>query len=335
MNVTASHRHRIWFPATAAALTVWGMIGVFGDKAGYTGALYWHDYTIPEVRPGGPLDEAGFQPGDSVVRVEGISVEELGMYSRWPRSLSRRPGESIEMVVERGGQMVAGRVVFRESTSGVSRMRLGALLIGLSFLWCGVWAFFTTPSMPALRLATMGVVAGLALPGPNLGTWNGVRDHIQVAGLALLTLLLLRFFLFFPRPKRPARSRAVGSLLYAPWVAFLACLVLELIYHPRLYHSFGGFFSVMSLGYTLLAAAAVIHTAVSMPRTRLRESGMAFILIGLFLALVPNVVLIVMRILAPALRFPGSSLAPFLLAAIPVTMALGVKKDYASGQPTR
>jgi hypothetical protein len=326
MNVTAIHRHRVWILAAAAALTLWGMIGLFGNGAGYTGALYWHDYTIPEVRPGSPLDEAGFQPGDLVVSVEGIPIEKLGMYSRWPRFLSRRPGESIQMVVEREGELVRGEVVYRERPGRVSGMRLGASLIAVSFLWFGMWAFFTTPTRHGLRLAAIGLVTGLALPGPNLGTWNGVKDHIQIASMVLWVLFLLRFYLFFPRPKRPALNRLVTGLLYAPWLILLFCLVLELAYHPRFYHSFGGFYGMLMLVYGGLALAAVIHTGVTTSREDLRESGMAIVLWAILVAVLPNLVAVAGWFIPPGFDIPGSSFFPLLLAVIPLGMALGVRK---------
>ena len=105
----------------ALALTAWGILGVFGNTDGYTDALFEPDYTILHAPPDGPLAEAGFQVGDSVVTVEGIPVEELGMYSRWPRSLARRPGESLSMTVDRAGQQVSGEVVFLERPSSIRK----------------------------------------------------------------------------------------------------------------------------------------------------------------------------------------------------------------------
>ena len=74
-------------------------------------------------------------------------------------------------------------------------------------------------------LAIMGLAVGVALPGPNLGSWNGVRDHLQVAGMVLWTLMILRFFLFFPKPKRfgtgpvatAVGGAVVGVALGAAW----------------------------------------------------------------------------------------------------------------------
>ena len=251
----------------ALLLTAWASTGVFWVTEGWTGALFHSDYTIPyPPRPQSPLARAGFQVGDSVLTVEGIPVEELGMYSRWPKSLARAPGESITMVVERDGERVAGEIVYGERAPGNLKLQLGGLLIGLAFLWAGVLALFVAPSPHALRLAALGVAAGLALPGPSLGSWNGVRDHIQMAATVLWLLLLFRFFLFLPKQGDGDRSwwrTPLGTtLLFAPWGALLGCLVVELLYHPRFYHSFGGYTSLLALLYLLGALAAMIRSLV-------------------------------------------------------------------------
>jgi hypothetical protein len=62
---------------------------------------------------------------------------------------------------------------------------------------------------------------------------------VQVAFILLWSILLLRFFLTFPRPKRVSRSRLATTVVYGSWVLFLGCLLLELIMHPALYHTFG------------------------------------------------------------------------------------------------
>jgi len=326
----APHRLRFWLLAGAVALTLWGLIGTFRSHVGYTDALYWPDYTIPYVAPGGVLEEAGFQPGDSVLSVEGIPVTTLGMYSRWPRSLARRPGESVEMVVERDGRLVTGAVVYRERPPGVAKTSLVVVTVALSFLWLGMWSLFTTPTSHASRLAIIGLVVAVGLPGPNLGTWNGVKDHIQVASEVLWAILVLRVFLRFPVEKRAARSRLAGIALWAPWLVLLGCLGVELAYHPRFYHSFGGFVGLLLLAYVVLALAAVGHTWATLSRAELRASGMGFVLLAILVAVVPNLVAIAGWLVPPGFDTPGQGAFPYLVALIPVGMALGVRREARS-----
>jgi hypothetical protein len=324
MKASNPHGIRILTLAVATALTLWALVGVFGPKAGYTDALFEPDYTIQHSFPGGPLDEAGFQMGDSVISVEGIPVVELGMYSRWPRSLSRQPGESLSMVVERNGERVAGDIVFRERPTGGRKLQFGGILVGLSFLWFGVWVFLTVPSPPARQLLWLGLATGVALPGPDLGSWNGVRDHLQLAGVSLWILLLLCFFLSFPKAKKIMEGHLTSVLLFAPWVVLLGCLGIELAFHPRFYHSFGAFSGLLMLGYAALTLAAVLHTLIKTPGSDLRESGMGTILVGVGVAVVA---LLVWGLDAFFLQMiPGSDWLPLLTAAIPMSLALGVRQ---------
>ncbi|HSG07892.1 MAG TPA: PDZ domain-containing protein [Longimicrobiales bacterium] len=323
-----TYDRRLGFLTLAILLTLWGGSGLIGDTRGYTDALYWPDYTIPEVPAGGVLEEAGFQPGDSVVSVEGIPVETLGMYSRWPRALSRKPGESIEMVVDRDGALVAGTVVYRTRPQGVTQTRWTLFLFVLSFLWLGMWLLFTTRTPHAERFAMVGLVAALAIPGPNLGSLSGVMDHVQVAAEILCLILVVHFLLLFPKPKRLARSPLVG-LLYLPWLALLGCLVAELVAHPRLYHAFGGYIGILFLGYVVGAVLVVAHTALTATRAEWEPSGLGLILAGWSLALVPNLIGLAAWMLVPGFTVPGQRWLPLLLMAIPASMALAVRKEAA------
>ena len=326
MNSTPRGRQKAIFLTAAVILTVGGFMGVFGNSAGYTDALFEPDYTIAYAPPEGPLAEAGFQSGDSVISVEGIPVAELGMYSRWPRSLSRAPGESLTMVVEREGQSVTGEIVYRDPPSSSRKMQFGSLVVFLSFLWAGVWAVLTIPSDHAARLAALGFAAGLAVPTPYMGSWNGLSEHVHMAAMMLWTLLLLRFFLFFPKPKRLAQAHVSTLLVYAPWVIFLGCLVTELIFHPRFYDTFGWYGGLLMFTYFVLAVAALIHTWVKTPRGEVRVSGLGSILAGVAVGVGGILLWALDALLLQGFDIPGSNWAPVLFGVIPVGMALGVRK---------
>ena len=310
----------------ASILTLWGALGTFGRTGGYTDALFEPDYTILHAPEDGPLAEAGFQPGDSVVTVEGIPVEELGMYSRWPRSLARSPGESLNMTVERNGELISGEVVFREQPSSIRKMRLGLFVVLLSFLWAGAWAFLTIPSIHASRLAAVGLAAGISIPGPSLGTWNGLADHVNVAAEVLFLLLLSRFLLFFPEPKKMAQSKLWTGVMFSPWIILLGCLVVELIFHPRFYHSFGGYLGLAMLFYLLSAIVALIHSWARTPKGEVGASGLGWVLAGMGVGLGGILLWAVDAFLLGGFDIPGTNWAPILFAVVPIGMALGVRR---------
>jgi hypothetical protein len=321
-------RSRSWVPIAVLAIVVWGIAGFFDQRnAGFAGPLFEPNYMIEHVPAGGALDQAGFQPGDRVVSVEGIPIEELGMYSRWPRSLSRRPGESLTMVVDREGEFVSGAIVYGEGSAGGEKLRLGGILVMLSFLGFGLWALFTVPSAHAVRFAAIGLALGAAVPGPSLGAWDGLAGHVQVAALVLWALLLLRFFLLYPKAKRLGKSRLAAGVTYGAWGALVVCLILELIFHPRFYHTFGPLYSLLMLVFCALALLAVMHTAVTTSRDERRRSGMGIILLGAGVAVVATTIAFVDMAFLWDFNIPGSSYFPLLIAVIPLTMALGVRKQ--------
>jgi hypothetical protein len=260
-----------------------------------------------------------------VVSVEGIPVVELGMYSRWPRSLARAPGESIEMIVDRDGARVRGTVVYRERPGDVTALQRGASFVGLAFLWIGTAVLFFNPTVHAARLAVIGLVVGMSLPGPDLGTLNGVRDHLQVLGEVLFLILLVRFFLLFPKPRPVAHHPVTKALLFGPWLALLVCLIVELVGHPRFYHSFGGFLGLLFLGYLLALLAAVVTTVLRTPRAERRATGVTAIVVGFLVVLVPNGVAL-SAWLIPGLDIPFAGYFPLLIAVIPLAMALGISR---------
>ena len=71
-------------------------LGVSTTDAPQGGAL------VAEVRPGDPADEGGIEAGDRIVSVDGKEVEESADVSTLVTA--KRPGERIEIAVERGGQ---------------------------------------------------------------------------------------------------------------------------------------------------------------------------------------------------------------------------------------
>jgi hypothetical protein len=325
-SVDASlRRERALMLVGAVVITAWGALGFYqGLRSGFSGGLYDPDYRVPGVRPGGLADRSGFEAGDRVISVEGQPVEELGMESRWPRSLAPRIGESRRFVVERDGERVPVDVVFPAPFPAAVNARIRAALMGLAFLIPGLWAFLTLLSRHARTLARIGMVAAVSAAlglGPHLGSWNGVQGHLATAASVLMFILLLRFFVAFPRAKAIGRSRVAAWLVYGAWACLLVFLLVEVIVHPRLYYSTGSVASLLIQAYVLLTLAAILHTIVKGPRAEWRQSGMTWILGGILVAVGGT---------AASVAFPASlpgGTFPLLVAAMPLSMALAVRKQ--------
>jgi hypothetical protein len=331
MDALTLRRRRLLLLAAAVGLTGWGSFGLYrGLRSGFSGGLYDPEYRVPGVRPGGSADKAGFKAGDRVLSVEGRPVEEIGMESRWPRSLAPRIGQSHRFVVERKGEKVTLNYVYGPPLRAAVNNRIQAALVGLGFLSIGLWAFFTLGTSSALALAHIGLAAGVAASlglGPNLGVWNGVQGHVSMASSVLMYILMLRFFVVFPIRKRISESRLAAGAIYGAWGGLLAFLAAELIVHPALYYSTGSVAYPLMLIYGLLILAAIAHTVLKSSRAQLRDSGMIWILGGLLVAIAG-----IAPAFVPGLSVPGWVYVVSILA-IPLTMALAVRRHARLEEP--
>jgi len=311
--------------AGAAALIAWGAGGLYQNvQYGFSGGLYTPDYIVPGIIRGSVGAQAGFKPGDRVISVEGIPVEKLGMESRWPRSLVPRIGESRRFLVERTGGRVLLNAVYGPLPRNVLNLRLTTALIGLSFLGLGLWAFLRVRTRHALALAHIGLAGGAAASlglGPNLGSWNGVQGHVSTAATVLMFILLLRFFVTFPRPKRLSDSRLAAWAIYGAWGCLLVFLIVELLVHPALYYTTGTVAYPLMLAYGVLTLAAIVHTLVKTPGAELHDSGMYLIVTVLLVPIVVFATAIVAELTLPRCAYA------LAIAAVPLAMALAVSRQ--------
>lgn len=322
-------RYRTYLLVAAIVMTVWGIVGFFdAGRFGRGGYVYSPTYVVEGIERGGAADQAGLREGDRVIMVGGIPVEDLPLYSRWPRGFAPRPGDAFPLEVERLGETLAVEIVYEPPTRSNATLRLGAAIIGLSFMGSGLWALFSVGTRYALLLAWIGLAAGATTfgKGPYLGTWDGLAMHIQFLATILWSLLMLRFFITFPWPKRIAENRVVTGIMYGACLLFVPVLALELLLHPKLYHSFGGPGALLIVTFSLLAVMALVHTLTTTRRDRLKESGMGLITLGILVAVLPNLLSMLSGMLLPDLELPGSSYLPLLIVAIPIAMAMAVRR---------
>ncbi len=311
----------------ALALTIWGAIGLYqGAQQGFSGGLYTPEYVVPGVLPGSSAAKAGLQPGDRVISVEGTPVERLGMESRWPRAMVPRAGESRRFFVARsGGEYLLLNIVYEPPSRDLMSHRIGAGLMGVAWLLPGLWVFLALRSGAALRLAGIGMAAAASGSfglGPSLGRWNGVPQHLSTALVVLLFILLLMFFLRYPKPKRAGESRLARWAIWLPWFGLLGFLITEMIVHPALYYTTGSVASWLILAYGILTVAAITHTVVKNSRADLLASGVYLIIAGLVVAILAIAGGIVWNA-------PGWSYAIAILPA-PLCMAVAVWKATKS-----
>jgi hypothetical protein len=309
-------RERALMLASALIITAWGSVALYqGLHTGFSGGLYDTEYRIGQFGHGSLAERSGLKPGDRVISVEGRPVEELGMESRWPRSLVPRAGESRRFLIDRNGERILAEVVFPAPFRAAVNNRIRAAVTGLAWLLFGVWAFMTVDTRPARTLAYAGLAAGLS------AAFGG---HISTAAGVLMFILLLQFFVTFPGPKRVSESRTAAWLVYGAWGGLIVFLVVEMIVHPALYYTTGSVAGPLTLAYAVLILAAIIHSFVKLPREDLRASGMFWIAGGLLLGILG----VVLPFALP--DGPPGWLNALVMAAIPLSMFLAVRKHARS-----
>jgi hypothetical protein len=102
--------------------------------------------------------------------------------------------------------------------------------------------------------------------------------------------------------------------------------VVELIFHPRFYHSFGGFLGLVMLFYLLSIIAALIHSWVKTPKQDVGPSGLGWVLLGMGIGFSGILLWAVDFLVLSGFDIPGTNWAPVLFAVAPIGMALGVKR---------
>jgi len=178
---------------------------------------------VVAVPAGAPAAVAGVELGDVVRRVNGIPVEER---RRLRESIAEmRPGDTLEVVVERDGEPVTIPIVTRTAYSSplLTANVVISVVVGLAFLAIAAivaWARPTSgPARVFLWLASTGaasfvVWAAIEPAVPDLrgfeayGTspWMMAAVAVMLVLMLLLVNLLLHFALVFP-DRRPVLDR--------------------------------------------------------------------------------------------------------------------------------
>lgn len=321
----------------SALLLVWAVLGVF-DVRNYADNGYYTDgnNTITQVDEEGPAERAGFEVGDRIRSINGISVEDAGVSARRGRP---EVGEVRVFEVERDGQTVNLELTYGTQSANDLIAGYSIVLIGVLFLVFGVWAFLTSPSGPTALLALLGLAFAPAFTGGPYFASPTLRAAIGTAGLLLIVFgfaVMAHFVIVFPKTKRALERRGAGWLIYGPAAVVGLLAVWLVVSQPAatsavnvFFRSLFGVFVVAYFGTCLLS---LIRSYVkSNPQAR-KTTGLNLVLVGTVVGLGPSFIISVVGLVAPQVVVPGAQLLPLGVGLLPVTFAIAAVRGERAAQ---
>ncbi|MCP5119573.1 MAG: hypothetical protein GY953_52915, partial [bacterium] len=281
-----------WWIASTVVMII-AALGLLDLKNNsYSGFLANGGTAVTQVREDSPAAWAGFQVGDRIVNNAGIDTEDVYALFRQPRA---EIGETRRYVVEREGvaKPLVLSVTFTELPARLKGLTLGAALIGLVFLVCGLSAYFRHPSRSSRLLAFLGVSAMLvfiALPYIPRATPRLIATLLPVVATTLMPALLLHFLLRFPRRRAFLDRKISGWLIYGPVAVVGVVAAVTLLVRPQLLSLAIAVATAVPVLHLLFAIGVLIHSYVKADAAARIAHGLHVLLAGFILGLVPMLV---------------------------------------------
>jgi len=145
------------------------------------------------------------------------------------------------------------------------------------------------------------------------------------AGVAGLSVLI-HLFLVIPRPRKVLLWPHLHKALYGPLLVFVILGIGEVVCDPRFYIAFGAATVVLVFTLLMLLLWTFGHGWLSARPEERQESGMGIMLAGLGIALVPQLFRFSPSFLFPDLHFFGPEYFSLFAVAIPISMALAMRR---------
>lgn len=331
----------MWKSAVAkillGALTVALVLGAFVSFQRKRSSFERIDFTfqrssgvivVKTVDPGSNAHRAGLRPGDQIwIIADTPSGEVAGL-----QKTLRRIGESIPMIINRGGQTLT--VHYQPPELKIDYPYLILSFIGFLYLAIGLFTLFrgeTRESSLFYFVTLLSFVVYVYTPAGDVDWSYKLLVSVEEFARIFLPPLTLNFFLLFPRPL--LRDRRVIAALYAPplllalWNINLFALnnaiplapvrrSLELIDRWELL-DFAVYFllALVALGFTYRRAAAV------------GKKQIKWIYLGLALGFLPFLAIYIIPYLITGTVSPLYSTISILpLAFIPLAFAVSILK---------
>ena len=239
-----------------------------------------------------------------------------------------------EFEIERENQVLNLELTFAALPLNQTTTAYGAILMGLSFLLFGVWAYLTAPTGKTVLLALLGLAfAPTLLVGPYVASpllRNVVVTTVLVVELFAF-VFLAHFLLAFPKSDAVTPSKKQFGLLYGPAVLMSLVVIWASVVRPEgtsLFNVvFRSLFGAFLVGYFGLALIAMLRGYFKTPSGERASKGMKLLLLGTAVGLGPITLVILIGLFAPQLVIPGGQYSYLTLILLPATFAFaGVRE---------
>ncbi len=314
----------IWFlvlTAVALAWQAWGAIDLF--RTGRFGYSLNTDNIVQQVSPHSPAEKGGLLPGDQLLTVDGISIDDPSIANR-PRTTV---GTQVRLRVNRDGLAHTFPLTAGPLTPSTKTTSLINSAIGIAFL-LAAWMVRRHRHDRATTLFTyLGLTAALLFVWtPWVGT--GIAGRALGWVLNVLVLVACALFLhlvwYLPRPRPLLRRQGLIVALYVPAIVDIGLALGALIAADAT----GGVFALIA-GYLnrwapriflILALVFIASSFLAYGPDERRLNGLRTLLIGTMVSVIPYVVL---GIAAGSFGLPPA-LASLSLLVLPFALAVAV-----------
>ncbi len=213
-------RKSVLVNALLAILTIGIVLGAFVSFQRKRSSFERIDFTfqrdngpivVKTVDPGSNASAAGLQPGDEILVIGGTSTTEVGGVQK----TLRRIGQSVQMVINRNGQLLT--VQYRPPELKIDIQYLILSFIGFLYLAIGLFTLFrgeTQESRLFYFVTLLSFVVYVYTPAGDQDWSYKVLQMTEDVASFFLPPLALHFFLLFPRPL--IRDRNWIALMYVP-----------------------------------------------------------------------------------------------------------------------
>ncbi|MBN1827069.1 MAG: SpoIIE family protein phosphatase [Candidatus Eisenbacteria bacterium] len=297
-------------------------------------------FQVLQVDAGRPADRAGLLPGDRIVELNGIPIDDtIRLFSESARI---RPGDEVTFKIRRGEET---REVTLSPDAHTRDHRLGVLargLTGIAFLLVGLLVLWNRSDRIGRTFYLAGACFAITLFEPP-ATGSTIAQYgikiLRDAAFFFLAPLFLRFFLLFPREKRiprwlvPLRPWPAGAkrplsfplfgISLILWIAS-SLISLQVFIRGRADVTLFGllqFLGAIFIFSCLIGGIASFFHSWARTKTPALRSRLRWVVAGTVIPLGVLAVVNVVQQVNPEIMPPGRPFYPLLLIILPISFA--------------